>query len=87
MTRSHESNIARVHTKYTYTLNLLKITHRDLYIRAPDMQFTTHSTGSRVTLTVTIHTITGVVIVPEPVTRVRKKNTACDVSTSGFCML
>ena len=47
------------------------------------MQSTTHSTGSGVTLTVTIHTITGVVIVPKPVTRVRQKNTACDVSTSG----
>ena len=77
MTRNHEPTIAHVHTKYTYTLNSLKYTHRDLCIRG--IQSTTHSTGSGVTVTGTIHTITGVVIVPEVTTRMKKKNTACDV--------
>ena len=44
------------------------------------MQSTTHSTGSGVTVTGTIYTITGVIIVPEVAPRMKKKNTAHDAA-------
>ena len=62
-----------IHTKFAVKL------HTGCVVRQ-DMQSITHSTGSGVTVTGTIHTITGVVIVLEVATRIREKNTARDAA-------